>query len=225
LERLSSRLELLTGGRRDAPPRQRTLRDTIAWSEHLLEPGEQRLFRRLAIFAGGCTPEAAEVVCGTAGESVEAHEAVGGNILEWLAQLVAKSLLWAETLMDGSRFTMLETVREYAQEQLVASGEVEALGHRHAAYYAQLAQELGWVGPGQDARDQRLERELPNARAALAWACTQGEPELGLRLGVALGRFWYSHGLFDEGEDWLCRLLTLDAASGAQQAAPPLRVM
>ena len=220
LERLSNRLDLLTGGRRDAPERQRTLRDTIAWSEHLLEPDQQRLFRRLAVFAGGCAPEAAEAICG------EAQTA--GTVLEGLADLVEKSLLQADTrraTQDEPRFWMLETIRDYALERLVASGEAEALERRHAEYYAQLAAELAWVGLDQDARDRRLERELPNARAALEWAREQREPRIGLGLATALGRFWYSRGAFDEGEGWLRELLALDATVGQRGAPPALRVM
>jgi predicted ATPase/DNA-binding XRE family transcriptional regulator len=220
LERLSSRLDLLTGGRRDAPERQRTLRDTIAWSEHLLEPGQQRLFRRLAVFAGGCAPEAAETVCGEADTA--------GTTLEALADLVEKSLLQADTRRsaeDEPRFSMLETIREYAKERLVASGEAEKLERQHAEFYARLAAELAWVGPDQDARDRRLERELPNARAALEWAREHTEPRIGLGLATALGRFWYSRGAFDEGEGWLRELVTLDAAAGQRAAPPALRVM
>ncbi|HEV2461910.1 MAG TPA: helix-turn-helix domain-containing protein [Ktedonobacterales bacterium] len=142
LERLSSRLALLTGGRRDAPERHRTLRNTIAWSYDLLTPAEQRLFRRLAVFVGGCTPEAVEAVCGAAGaasEASEGDEAVGGSALNGLAVLVEKSLLQAETHQnrpDGPHFWMLETIREYALECLRARGEVEAMERRHATYYA-----------------------------------------------------------------------------------------
>jgi len=226
LERLFSRLEMLTGGRRDAPERQRTLRDTIAWSEQLLGSSERQLFGRLAIFMDGCTAEAAEAVCGAARESTaEAGEAGSGTVLEDLARLVEKSLLRAELLPDGTRFTMLETIREYAWERLAASGEEQLLRRRHATYYAQLAQELGWVGPDQDTRDPRLERELANVRAALTWACAQCEQEIGLRLGTALGRFWYSRGSFDEGESWLRAMLALEATVGVQVAPPALRVM
>jgi predicted ATPase/DNA-binding XRE family transcriptional regulator len=221
LERLSSRLALLTGGRRDAPARQRTLRDTLAWSEQLLAPAEQRLFRRLAIFAGGCAPEAAEAVCGgTEAESAE-------DVLTGLALLVEKSLLQAETHPeppDGPRFRMLETIREYALERLRASGEAGVLARRHAEYYARLAAELGWMGPEQDTRDRRLERELSNIRGALAWARERGEAELGLRLAVALGRFWYSRGAFDEGERWLGDLLALDATADQRRGPAALRV-
>lgn len=235
LERLESRLELLTGGRRDAPARQRALRDTIAWSEHLLEPDERQLFRRLAIFAGGFTLDAAEAVCGalvaasggrpdvsvgvSSGRPSESVPS-GGAVLTGLMRLVEKSLLHAQPLAEGPRFTMLETIREYALEQLEAGGEAEALRRRHAEYYARLAAELGWIGPDQDARDRRLERDLPNLRAVLAWARDRLEPNIGLRLATPLGRWWYSRGVFDEGEGWLRELLALDTSADAEHKVP-----
>jgi non-specific serine/threonine protein kinase len=235
-ERLSSRLELLASGRRDAPERHRTLRDTIAWSYDLLTPAEQRLFRRLAIFAGSYTAEAAAAICGEAGDdeagdhkaSDDDSASAAESTLAGLASLVEKSLLQAKTDPDGSRFSMLETIREYALECLRASGEAEVLGHRHATYYARLAGELAWVGPGQDARDRQVERELPNTRAALAWALGQREPGIGLRLAVALGRFWYSRGAFDEGDHWLSEFLALDgldASASGHRSQPAVRVM
>jgi len=231
LERLSSRLALLTGGRRDAPERHRTLRNTIAWSYDLLTPAEQRLFRCLAVFVGGCTPEAVEAVCGAAGAAGAAgagDEAVGGGTLNGLAVLVEKSLLQAETHQnrpDGPHFWMLETIREYALECLRARGEVEAMERRHATYYAQLADALVQIGPDQDARHQQLERDVPNVRAALEWARARRAPDMGLRLALALSRSWYGRGAFDEWEGWLRELLALDAGVGEQAASPPVRVM
>ncbi len=216
LARLSSPLDLLASGHRDAEPRQRTLRDTIAWSERLLEPHEQYLFRRLAVFSGGFTLEAAEAICGDA-------EATG-SVLDGLAGLVEKSLLQVELPQSGARYGMLETIRDYAQERLRASGEMETLARRHAEYFAGLVMELGWVGPEQDARDQRMEQELPNARAALEWTLEHDAPALGLRLATPLGRRWYSRGSLDEGERWLHALLTLDAEAGERAAPPELRI-
>jgi predicted ATPase/DNA-binding XRE family transcriptional regulator len=223
LERLSSQLELLTGGRRDAPERQRSLRDTIAWSYELLTPVEQRLFRRLAEFVGGCTPEAVEAVCGEASEGVEA---AGWSTLDRLAHLVEKSLLQAEThqdSQDGPRFWMLETLHHYALERLHASGEAEAVKRRHAAYYAQLADLLVQIGPEQDARHRRLERDVPNIRAALEWARDRRETGIGLQLATSLGRYWYRCGAFDEWEGWLRELLALDAEESDRAASPAVR--
>jgi predicted ATPase/DNA-binding XRE family transcriptional regulator len=214
LERLANRLEMLTSGRRDAPERQRTLRGTIAWSEHLLEPGERRLFHRLAVFAGGCTPEAAEVVCGEAGEPA----------LDGLAALVEKSLLQVSAHEDGPRFWMLEMIREYALERLHESGEEEEFARRHAEYYARLVPKLAWVDYGQDARDRVLERELPNFRAALGWARAQLRADVGLQVAAALGRYWFAHGSFEEGESWLRELLALDAREDVPAVHPILRV-
>ena len=230
LERLNSRLDLLRDGRRDAPERQRTLRGAIAWSVDLLPPQERRLFQRLAVFVGGCALDAAEAICADAAAAdaadtadTAAATAAPNDLLDGLARLVEKSLLQAEMTPEGTRFTLLETLREYALEQLVASGEAEALRRQHAEYYARLVAELGWIGADQDARDQRLERELPNARAALAWALERERPGLGLRLATPLGRWWYSRGAFDEGESWLRALLALDAQGGEHAAAPQLR--
>jgi len=228
LERLSIRLTLLTGGRRDAPDRQRTLRDTIAWSYDLLTPGEQRLFRRLAVFVGGCSPEAAEAICSEASEASEGDQASGISTLKGLAGLVEKSLLQAETHQsrpEGPHFWMLETIREYALERLRASGEAEAVERRHATYYAQLADALVQIGPDQDARHRELEGEVPNVRAALEWARARRAPDMGLRLATSLGRFWYSRGSFEEWEGWLRELLALDATGGEQAASPPVRVV
>lgn len=229
LERLESRLELLSSGRRDAPERQRTLRGAIAWSADLLHPHERRLFRRLAVFVGGCTLAAAEEVCGAPTEDLGGAAAATpgetpGETLDGLARLVEKSLLRAEMTPEGTRFTMLETIREFAHERLAASGEAAALARRHAIYYAQLMAELGWIGDHQNERDRRLEPELPNARAALAWARQRREPAIGLKLATPLGRWWYSRGAFDEGGDWLRAMLALDAQASKRKAPPQLRV-
>ncbi|HEU0026832.1 MAG TPA: helix-turn-helix domain-containing protein [Ktedonobacterales bacterium] len=224
LERLDSRLALLSHGRRDAPERQRALRDTIAWSEQLLDPYERRLFWRLAIFSGGWTLDAAEAVCGGM-ESVGLDQtAPDEGVLDGLARLVEKSLALADMSPDGARFSMLETIREFARERLEASGEAEELGRRHAEYFARLGSELGWIGPRQDARDQRIERELPNIRAALAWTLARREPLIGLRLATPIGRWWYTRGAFDEAESWLRALLALDEEAGERAAPAALRV-
>jgi len=195
LERLTSRLPLLKGGAWDLPERQRTMRDAIAWSYELLDPGEQRLFRRLAVFAGGCTLAAAETICG------ETHESAPGSILEELAALGEKSLLYTEA--PGGmplRFSMLEIIREYALEHLQASDEAEALRRRHAAYYAHLVEDPLRMGPTQDARDEELAREFANARAAMEWARACGEFGLGLQVATGFARLWYFRGMISEGQ-------------------------
>src|SRR5262249_16655510 len=134
LGRLRSRLDVLTGGARDLPARQQTLRTAIAWSYDLLNEGERRVFRRLAVFAGGCTLEAGEAVCNQAGD-------LGLDVFDGIASLVDKSLLRHEDPVEGEpRFRMLETIREYGLEQLAASGEAAALQRRHAEYYLRLAE-------------------------------------------------------------------------------------
>lgn len=221
LARLERPLPVLTGGAYDLPERQRTLRHTLAWGYDLLDADERALFRRLAAFAGGCTLEAAEAVCQVAGK-------LELGVLTGLAGLVDKSLLRREEgvsgyplasvmpgadLPDAPRLGMLETVREYAREQLVASGEEAATERAHAAYYLALAEAAAALnGPGQAAWLARLEREHDNLRAALRWAAANGEVETGLRLGGALAQFWWLRGHLSEGRSQLAALVVLPGA-------------
>jgi predicted ATPase/DNA-binding CsgD family transcriptional regulator len=211
LARLGSRLPLLTGGGRDLPMRQRTMRDTIAWSYNLLTPEEQALLRRLAVFAGGFTLEAAEADCG-------ATNLAGLDVLDGLTSLVDKSLLREEMgPEDEPRFGMLETVREFALERLAAAGEAEIIQRAHAAFYLTLAEraepELGRAA--QVAWLDRLDAELGNFRAALAWLLQAGDGETGLRLAAALGTFWFIRNRLTEGNDWLGRLLSLSPGAAS----------
>ncbi len=207
LVRLDNRLRLLASGPRDLPDRQRTIRDTIAWSHDLLPPAEQTLFRRLAVFTGGFSLEAAEGVAAAAGD-------VGVDVLDGITVLVDSSLLRHEAPTGGEseagpRFGMLETVREYALEQLAASGEEPAIRDAHGAFYLALATwaNAEMIGPKQTASLARLEAEHDNLRTALTWAADQPDGETLLRLVGALGRFWRFHAHASEGEDWLERAL------------------
>ena len=193
LTRLEQRLPLLSSGARDLPPRQQTMRDAIAWSHDLLSESEQALFRRLAVFAGGFTLEAAEWVAGAglrvAGpmgdEPGAGRQPITRNpqpaTLDGLAALVEQSLLrWAEPSAPGAgeaRFSMLETVREYAMEDLAASGEEDAVRRAHAELFLALAEraEPELTGPAQAVWLDRLEIEHDNLRAALAWSLEAGE--------------------------------------------------
>jgi predicted ATPase/class 3 adenylate cyclase len=215
LARLGRRLELLRGGTRDVPDRHQTLRQAIAWSYDLLEAGEQALFRRLAVFVGGCTLEAAEAVC-QAVHDLAADPGQSLEVLDGVASLLDKSLLrQAEQASGEPRFRMLETIREYGLECLVASGEEPAVRRAHADYYLALveAAELALSGPEQTTWLQRLEAEHDNLRAALRWAEESGEAELGLRLAGALCQFWLMHGHLREGQERLARLLGLAEAA------------
>jgi predicted ATPase len=163
-------LRLLTGGVRDAPARQRTLRATIAWSHDLLAPDERALLRRLAVFAGGCTLEAAEAVCAGPG-----RDETGGDLLEGLASLAEKSLLSAGHEVAGeARFEMLETVREFGLEQLAAAGEEAAVRAAHARYYLALVEASGPVLFGTERARRRLAVEQDNIRLALRWSVEHG---------------------------------------------------
>jgi len=218
--RLRNPLALLRGGGRDRPDRHRTLREAIGWSYGLLDASEMALFRRLSVFSGGCTIEAAEAVCSV-------PTALGMPVLDGLASLVDKSLLQQQDSMLGEAwFVLLETVREYGREFLEAKGEEEALRARHAAYYLTLvettAPELG--GAQEQVWLEWLEREHDNLRAALSWAQTQGEVEFGLRLAGALWRFWYVQGHLAEGSRWLMTLLALDGRIG-HPATPMVRAL
>jgi predicted ATPase/class 3 adenylate cyclase len=198
LARLEQRLPLLTGGARDLPDRQRTLRATIEWSHDLLDEHERRLFAGLAVFTGGCTLEAAEEICDAD--------------LDTLQSLVDKSLL----RHSGERYWLLETIREYAAEQIEASAEGEDLRRRHAEHFLAVAEELGGhlglaaCGDGKPALD-RLEAEHDNLRAALDWLDAVGEGELEQRLAGALLRFWQRRGHFAEANRRLERALEADA--------------
>src|SRR6266566_3530983 len=205
LARLDQRLAVLTGTSRDVPTRQQTLRNTISWSYNLLDAAEQRLFRRLSVFVGGCTLEAVEAVCADASDGGEA-----GQVLESVASLLDKSLL-QQTEQEGEqpRLLMLETIREYGLEVLGASGEMEITRQAHALYYVQLSEEAEpeLAGPRQAMWLERLEREHDNLRAALQWGLVPGEDghrrEMTLRLCGALRRFWVVHGHLSEGRNFL----------------------
>ncbi|MDQ2909884.1 MAG: adenylate/guanylate cyclase domain-containing protein, partial [Actinomycetota bacterium] len=173
LERLEQRLPLLTGGSRDAPERQRTLRATIEWSHDLLSVEEQQRFRRLSVFAGGCTLAAAEDVAGAGVDSLQA--------------LVDKSLL----RFDEERYTMLETIREYARERLEESGEAGDVQRSHAAFFLALAESANMSAEGDYGRRYDiLPPDQDNLRAAIDWLAAAGEVELALRFAIALENFW-----------------------------------
>jgi predicted ATPase/Tfp pilus assembly protein PilF len=196
LTRLQSSLTFLTSGAPDLPARHQTLRSTIAWSHALLDKEEQIIFGRLAIFSGGCTLEAAQAVC-TDGRSVD--------IFSILESLFDKSLLHSETRAMELRFSMLETIREYALERLVETGELDELHSRHARYYLSFVQDaephllnsdqLTWL--------EQLEAEHDNLRTALSWLLGNEKGELALQLAGALSQFWSMHSYLNEGRQWL----------------------
>jgi predicted ATPase/DNA-binding XRE family transcriptional regulator len=203
LARLEPRLPLLTSGGRDAPARQRTMRDTIAWSYDLLSAEEQALFRRLAVFVGGCTLEAAEAVVNPEGT----HDVFSG-----MAALVDKSLLRQEEGADGEpRFRMLETVREFGLERLEASGEGTTTRERHAHHFRDLAErtESALRPTMAPALLDLLEREHDNLRAALRWSRETDNHDALLRLAGALAYFWYWRGYLNEGRRWLDQALEM----------------
>jgi len=193
LARLGNRLELLTGGRRDAPRHQQTLRMTLDWSYDLLQPDAKRLFAQIGVFAGGCTLTTAESVC-----SVE------GSVLEGLATLVDESLL-SQRETDEPRFAMLQLVRDYALERLTASGEGDETRRRHLEHFVALAEqaEPGLSGSEQAIWLARIEAEHDNLRAALAHALEMADSSSALRLVVGVRRFWQIHGYLAEGRQSL----------------------
>jgi predicted ATPase/tetratricopeptide (TPR) repeat protein len=217
LARLESRLQWLTGGARDLPERQKTLRATLDWSYELLEPAEQKLFRRLSVFASGCTLEAAEAVS-------NAKNDLEADLLDAIASLVDKSLLLQSEQGGGEeRFRMLETIREYASEQLAASGDERMTRRAHAAYCLVLAEEGGarLTGPQRQLWLNRFDLEQANLRAALDWLIRSGHAEWGLRLGTALQLYWMDHARPAEGRDYLWALLNLPVSrrAGLDEAA------
>jgi predicted ATPase/DNA-binding CsgD family transcriptional regulator len=208
---LGQRLQVLGIGPRDAPARHQTMQVAIAWSYDLLSADEQDLFRRLAVFSGGWTLEAAAAVSGL----------TLPEMLIRLDTLVDQSLVVGRT--DGgalcSRFTMLETIRTFALEQLAQSGEQESVSTRHAHWFRDFAERVEPLLLGPEQRDwfQRLDGELGNLRMALTWADETGQSELVLRIASALTEFWEVRGLFTEGIHWLERSLA-SAAPGPARA-------
>ena len=222
LARLDRRLPVLAGGPHDLPARQQTMRDAIAWSYELLNEPEQALFRRMCVFVGGCTLEAAEVIC-----SVGA----GPPVLDGVASLVGSSLLRLQEAPaagddDASpaapRVAMLETIREYGTGLLAERSETGDIGQRHVAYYLALAEEAGpaLTGPEAVAWLARLDTEHDNLRAALRWAREQDDGATALRLAAALWPFWARRGHLSEGRRWLTEGLDRSAAA----VAPSVRV-
>jgi predicted ATPase/class 3 adenylate cyclase len=210
LARLEKRLPMLTGGPRDAPARHRTLRDTIAWSYDLLDADEQIVFRRLAVFVGGCTLDAAEAVTNPDGQL---------DVFRGVEGLCEHSLVrQAEGLGSEPRFAMLETMLEYGLEQLAASGEEELIRERHAEHFATLGDNIEREFLFRPVPFLAvLEAETDNLRAALGWAERRGRAETGLRLGLAFGSLAVRRGMLAEGREWLRRLLALGGG------APPLQ--
>ena len=215
LESALGALPLLVGGARDLPARQQTLRGAIGWSYDLLDPDERRLFQRLAVFDGGCTPEAVEAL----------YERLGDgpfDALPGLGALVDQSLLRreqppgsGETAVAVLHFRMLETIRAFALERLAVSVEAAAVRRAHAQYYLALAEDAAsnLTTGAQAFWLERLDLEQENLRAALTWSLDEGEVETALRLGGALWRFWYTRGYLSEGRHWLDRALTADAGA------------
>jgi predicted ATPase/predicted Ser/Thr protein kinase len=214
LTRLASRLQLLTGGARDLPERQQTLRAAMDWSHDLLNPAEQKLFRRLSVFVGGCDLEGVEAACDTKGD-------LDLDLLDGMASMVDKSLVQqVERATGESRFVMLETIREYALEKLTTSGEAALTKQGHAAYCLVLAEEEATAqgAPEAAAWLERCALEHSNLRASLEWLTETGNAEWGLRLGTALFRFWENRDYLAEGRDSLGRLLKLARAAAPTKA-------
>lgn len=204
-------LRLLTGGARDLPARQQTLRATIDWSYQLLEPDEQQLFADLSVFSGGCTYDAVEAIAGGADAS--------GDVLDGLTSLADKSLIRQEN-DDDPRFVMLETIREYAAERLTQSGREDQARSLHADFYIALAERADpeMRGPDQAAWLRVLEAEHDNFRGVLRWSLERKDSANAMRLGAALWRFWWTQGHFTEGRRWLEAMLALPAAPAASRA-------
>jgi predicted ATPase/DNA-binding CsgD family transcriptional regulator len=221
LARLDRRLQLLTAGARDQPRRHQSLQAELAWSYELLDAPAQALFRRLAVFVGGWTLEAAAVICGEANES-------DADLLDRLAVLVDSNLVRQDASGAEPRFTFLETIREYATERLSTSGETGQIYERHSAYFLALAEaadpklktgeQLVWL--------PRLDVEHDNLRAALARSLgmtgTSSDPALALRLAGALAWFWWMCGHYGEGRRWLNAALAMGEEAPAAARAKAL---
>lgn len=208
--RLDDRFRLLTGGSRTALPRQQTLRAMIDWSYSLLPGAEKVLFRRLAVFVGGWTLEAAEQVCADERDSIE--------ILDLLTRLVDKSLVITEEVAGETRYSRLETIRQYSTEKFLETDEIETIRNRHLAFYAKFAQEGERQLQGRDELlwGHRLAAELDNLRAAMEWGLTQ-DPDAALAIASRLDLFWVPKGYLAESHRWLRRGLDKTTAITPEQ--------
>jgi non-specific serine/threonine protein kinase len=209
LARLDRRLPHLSGGARDAPERHQTLRRAIDWSYDLLSGAERRLFRRLTVFVGGFTLDAAMTVCDLDGD-------LGIDVLQGVESLLKQSLLMEAGSDDEPRFTMLETIREYGLEQLGVNDESETLRRRHAEHLLALAERASprLLGPEQITWLRRLKAERDNLRAVFAWSeATRDAEGIGLRLAGLLDFYWYFGGFMGEGRRWLETMLSMPSAS------------
>jgi len=217
LARLNQPLQVLTSGARDVAARQQTLRNTIEWSYNLLDAQERALFRLLSAFVGGCTLGAIEAVYGALGNAT-------GLILDIVNSLVDKSLLQIREPGKGEepRFAMLETIREYGLELLVASGELERVRKAHAMYFLELSERADLELSASDSPEwlDRLEQEHDNVRAAMHWSLEdiESSEEIALRMGGALRSFWYVRGYLSEGLDFLERVMV-----GRNEVGEPVR--
>lgn len=226
--RLDDRFTLLTAGSRTALPRHQTLRAAIDWSYDLLTERERVLLRRLSVFAGGWTLEAAESVCSMyeaesrydAG-SPPAFGLLPSEILDLLSRLVDKSLIIVDKLGGETRFHMLETIRQYAREKLAESGEKDRVWDRYLDFFSKLAEEAEIQLDGADQADwlNRLESDHGNLRAALDWSrMANGNAEVGLRLAGSLAKFWQIRGYWHEGREQLSAVLSREEAAGPTAA-------
>lgn len=209
--RLDDRFRLLTGGSRTALPRQQTLRALIDWSYSLLSEPEKTLFRRLAVFVGGWTLEAAESVCG--------EERGGADVLDLLTRLVDKSLVFSEESTGEIRYHRLETIRQYSREKFLETDEVETIRNRHLAFYVQFSQEAEKHMQGRERLKwtHLLEAEQDNLRAAMEWGLARN-PENALRIAASMPTFWTAGGYSAEGFRWLQQALErVEATKGYKQ--------
>ncbi len=216
--RLDHRLPLLTEGPRDVPERQQTMRNAIRWSQDLLDPESQALFRRMAVFTGGTTLDAVVEVCDPTGD-------LGDGLLDALEALLDHHLVrHVEAAGEEPRLGMLRTIREFGLEQLAASGEEAQLLSSHARFFADLASDAAVQIPGPERAHwlHRLDLEQADLRSALSWLVEQNEAERSLIMVAALNRFWESNAYLSEGRAWTERALAIDGAESLAASGPAL---